>query len=86
MHEGFSRNSDIDHLYIPGHHGGRGLVSISYAVEYEKHNLASYKHHSEDLYLTLVAGTLQSYQECGEDYKNRNITSHFNKWKEKLLH
>jgi len=45
MHGGFSRKGDIDRLYVPRK---LGLISVCYAIEHEKRNLASYVHHSED--------------------------------------
>ena len=60
MHGGFSRKGDIDWLYVPRKLGERGLISVCYAIEHEKRNLASYVHHSEDVYMTLVAGTIRS--------------------------
>ena len=49
MHGGFSRKDDIDRLYVPRKLGGRGLISVCYAIEYEKRSLASYVHRSEDI-------------------------------------
>ena len=39
IYGGFSRNGDVDRLYIPRHIGGGGLVSACYAVEHEVRNL-----------------------------------------------
>ena len=33
MHGGFSRKGDIDWLYVPRKLGGRGLISVCYAIE-----------------------------------------------------
>jgi len=50
VHGSFSRKGDIDRLYVPRKLDGRGLISVCYAIEHEKRNLASYVHHSEDVY------------------------------------
>lgn len=46
MHGEFSRNSNIDSFYVPRKLGGRGLVSVNYAIEHEKGSLATYVYHS----------------------------------------
>ena len=48
MHGGFCMNSDVDHLYVPRKNGGRGLISVTFAIESEKRNLSHYVHHLED--------------------------------------
>ena len=45
MFGSFSRNGDVDHLYIPRHIGGRGLVSAHYVIKHEK---ISYVRNSND--------------------------------------
>ena len=35
MHGSFLVSSDVDRLYIPTRHGGRGLISVSFAIEHE---------------------------------------------------
>ena len=62
MHGGFSRKGDIDRLHVSRKLGGRGRL-LCYRTR--KTNLASYVHHSEDVYMTLVAGTYQKFEESG---------------------
>ena len=78
LHGGLARKGDTDRLYVSRKLGGRGLISIHYAVEHEKHNLANYVHHSQVLYMTLVANTFQRYDESGTEYKSRIASDHFN--------
>ena len=40
MHGSFSVNSDVDRLYVPRKFGGRGLVSVSFAIQHERRNLS----------------------------------------------
>jgi len=51
LHGGFSRNSYVDRLYVPRKLGVRGLISVQFAVEHEKHCLASYVHQSGTFYM-----------------------------------
>jgi len=36
MHEAFSKNRDVDRLYIPRRNGGRDLISVWFTVEHTK--------------------------------------------------
>jgi len=69
MHGSFSVNSDMDRLYIPRKHGGRGLISVSFVIEHEKRNLSFYVHNSTDELLMLVAKNFEKFQEHGRCYK-----------------
>jgi len=46
IHGSFSANSDVGRLYVPRKFCGRGLVSVSFAIEHEKRNLSFYVHNS----------------------------------------
>ena len=86
MFGGFSRNGDVDRLYVPRRIGGRGLVSAHYVVEHEKRNLFSYVHNSNDLYMNLVVATLPEYDESADEFKHRVVNDHCIAWREKPLH
>ena len=59
-------NSDVDRLYVPRKHGGRGLISVTFAIEHEKRNLSTYVHNSDDPYIALVAKGYVSFRRMGE--------------------
>jgi len=86
MHGSFAMKSDMDRLYVPRKHGGRGLVSVTFAVEHEKRNLSLYVHNSDDPYMVLVAKDYVKFQEGGRAYKQSCMIDTLNSWKEKPLH
>jgi len=83
LHGGFSMNSDVDRLYLPRRKGGRGLISVKFAIEYEQRNLSFYVHQSDDPYIRVVATTYKSYTEHGKQSCNME---RLQTWKDKPLH
>ena len=88
MHGGFSMNSDVGCLNVARKNGGRGLISVAFAIESEKRNLAYYVpvHHSEDPLVSVVAESYDTFEKAGRNYKHFAMLQHLQSWKEKLLH
>ena len=86
MHGGFSMTSDVDRLYVSRKNGGRGLISVKFAIEHEKRNLSFYGHHSNDPYIKLIATDYQVFEEHGKEYKELSYLEHLHTWKSKPLH
>ena len=76
-------NSDIDRLYLKG---GRGLISVKLAIEFEQRNLSFYVHQSDDPYLRIAATNYLSYAEHGKQYKLSYYMECLQTWKDKPLH
>jgi len=76
----FSRNGDVDYLYVPRHIGAGGLVSAHYVVEHEVRNLYVYFHDTDDPYMSLVAATLPEHEESAVQYKHRILNEHLIAW------
>ena len=81
----FSVNSDVDRLYVPRKFGGRGLVSVSFAIQYERKNLSFHVHNSTDELLMLVAKNFKKFQEDGRCYKQSVMTGHLASLRNKTL-
>ena len=86
MHRGFSTNSNVDRLYISGKNGGRGLISVRFAIEHEKRSLSFYVHNSADVLMKLVARSFVQFQEDSKHYKQSVISEHLSLLKDKPLH
>ena len=78
--------SDVNRLYVPWRLGGRGLISVTFAVEHERRNLSSYVHNSDDPYIKLVARDYVKFQEDGRAYKQMHMIGNLNSWRDKPLH
>ena len=86
MHGSILMNSDVDRLYVPRKFSGRGLVSVSFAIQHERRNLSFYVHNSTDELLMLVAKNFEGFQENGRCYKQSVMTGHVASLRDKPLH
>jgi len=86
MHGCFSMNSDVDRLYVLRKNGGRGLISVKFAIEHELRNLSFYVHHSDDPYIKLIATSFPTFEEHGKQYKQSNNNKLIQTWQSKPLH
>jgi len=65
-------NSDVDRLYLSRKKGGRGLISVKFAIKHEQRNLSFYVHHSDDSYIMQLATNYPLFEEHGRQYKQLN--------------
>ena len=87
MHGSFSVNSDVDRFYAPRklNFGGRGLVSVSFAIQHDRRNLSFYVHNSTDELLMLLAKNFERFQEDGRCFKQSVMTGHLASLRDKPL-
>ena len=73
LYRAFYRTSDVDHLYIPRHLGGRGLFSVYHCIRAEEHSLGNYISVSDESLLRLVASQnwFPVVSKSGQLYKAR---------------
>jgi len=81
--------ADVDRLYIPRKHGGRGLISIQESIYMEEQSLSRYTEDSEEelLAATRRYNILNDWNgEDNKQLKHRLMQEHKEKWMTKPLH
>ena len=70
-------NSDVNHVYhVSKKIEGWGLTSVMFAIKRQQRKVSFYLHHSDDLYMKLIATDYQVYEEHGKEYKPVNNLKH----------
>ena len=78
--------SDADRLYVKRSEGGRGLISVSEAVQYQKKSLVEYCHKSNNIILYTITKNYKKEDLTSKEYKILMNEKHKEQWNRKELH